>query len=64
MMIVMMMIVMMMMMMMIVMVMMIMVMMRRRTRMIDENGDNAVRAWFRSGVGMFLATFVSSSPMR
>ena len=51
-------------MMVVMMIVIMMVMIMTRTRMIDENGDNAVRAWFRSGVGTFPATFVSSSPMR
>ena len=30
----------------------------------EDNNDDAVRVWFRSGVGMFLATFASSSHMK
>ena len=30
----------------------------------EDNNDEAARAWFRSGVGMSLATFASSSHMK
>ena len=30
----------------------------------EDNNDDAVRVWFRSGVGMSLATFASSSHMK